>query len=795
MRINPILRRAAALALSLMLCLTVLGAQAAEKQNASLMSNFTNYYTATEEEISSQKYANAIAAIGDTLYIQTYEELYYWQPGMEKEAPTGLVFRVAEEDMKDETEPEPAAQTTETTEAQSSDQEYVTVEPEYNINKMFTDGTNLYLYDDTSKSVFKAVGEPGQMTMESYCTLKIPETQGEDQYYLDLASPCVAGDMMFAVVADYSGANTVYQMYRFDLKTGDCTVSAIKNIHSVSLYKQGQLLLKVYDDATMWNEDTREYAQPTVSVYDIATDTVIETVQTVGISSPYSFCGLQYQADTDTLYYSNGSSVMKTTGLVFPGTLTAYMPSDSYEGTSTALLQSGMYATGGNGNGGVIVRALDVADLSQGALTIYGDYTSNMHMLFVKNHPEIPLTSETEYYEDVEKLTNAMVSGEAPDVLRLDLSYSPVDRLIDKGYAMDLSGYPQIADMVKKMYPAISACVMRDDKVYGVPVQMNSYSLYVDNETWTELGLKDEDIPTNVMDLIDFVSNWEYDYADDNPDIRVFESTNLRETFLQNIMTLYIGYCHQQGQPLSFDTDLFRSLINKLEAAQLPEADIDPETATEDDWEEFWNKRAIFSWGGYSTTALTDYRYQKPHTLALTADTKPIVLTELAVMIINSKSTRVEQALTYLTEYIANNDDINFKYTVSPEYNEPLTNIRFESDLKNWTEQVDRLTKYLTTCEPSEKQDTEYTLKYFQKMIDEQDKYRYNISPEDIALYREQIAPYLTVPGRTPLNSWDKDGNNDLQTQMNQYNQKAITADQFIKEIDKRVRMMALEDQ
>lgn len=90
---------------------------------------------------------------------------------------------------------------------------------------------------------------------------------------------------------------------------------------------------------------------------------------------------------------------------------------------------------------GAYVRALDAPGISEGALVIYGEGGSDKHAAVVDAHPELPITMSDSYYGTMEQLTAAMVGGEdTVDVLRLDVGNAPVERLIQKGYAADLSG-------------------------------------------------------------------------------------------------------------------------------------------------------------------------------------------------------------------------------------------------------------------------------------------------------------------------------------------------------------------
>ena len=71
---------------------------------------------------------------------------------------------------------------------------------------------------------------------------------------------------------------------------------------------------------------------------------------------------------------------------------------------------------------------------------------------------------------------------------------------------------------------------------------------------------------------------------------------------------------------------------------------------------------------------------------------------------------------------------------------------------------------------------------------------RYVVSAEDIAHYRQQIAPYLYVAGMTPFDDWSV-GENEFFTLRQQYMDGAMSAEQYTKEMSKRLRMIELEDQ
>ncbi len=123
-----------------------------------------------------------------------------------------------------------------------------------------------------------------------------------------------------------------------------------------------------------------------------------------------------------------------------------------------------------------------------------------------------------------------------------------------------------------------------------------------------------------------------------------------------------------------------------------------------------------------------------------------------------------------------------------------MPNPRYEEYLKDWKETLAGMEKEYETADPEVKKDLEMSIEYYKKMIDDPSEYQYIISSEKLTFYREKVAPFMFVPGKTVLNTYDKDGNSEFYTQLQMYQDGALTLDQFIKEVDKRLRMMQLED-
>ena len=128
------------------------------------------------------------------------------------------------------------------------------------------------------------------------------------------------------------------------------------------------------------------------------------------------------------------------------------------------------------------------------------------HMAVVAGSTELNVTLASNYPQTMERaLTTAMVSGTSSmDVFSLNTDANPVARLIDKGYAADLSGYPELMAVAGRMDARFTESVMRDGKLYGLPVSLYTSGMGVNADTMEKLGLTQDDLPTTWLEFLDF---------------------------------------------------------------------------------------------------------------------------------------------------------------------------------------------------------------------------------------------------------------------------------------------------
>ena len=443
---------------------------------------------------------------------------------------------------------------------------------------------------------------------------------------------------------------------------------------------------------------------------------------------------------------------------------------------------------------------MDAPELAAGALTIANEGGTMKHMAVVAEHPELNVTLASNYPQTMEELTTAMVSGTGSiDVFSLNTDANPVARLIDKGYAADLSGYPELMAVAGRMDARFTESVMRDGKLYGLPVSLYTSGMGVNADTMEKLGLTQDDLPTTWLEFLDFAANFYYDYGEENADVALMD-LNMRRPLFQMICKQYVAAQLRDTGSISFDTPLFRKLMQALEAIDFTELDpyeVKGDKVWEgDDANEFYEKQQLFtSYAEATPRSMGQSGYgsvNQPLILSLDGETEPIVPVSMTVMIVNPRSTRIDQAAAYLTAYAGHYEAETENIMFFPDQNDPVPNRYYEVQKQSYEESLQDLDSRIEKADESEKASLRDNREQIQGFLDELENQRMSVTEEMIQAYREQVAPYLYVTPQTPLTNSDSSG--ELGTLTSQYLDHAIDLDTYIREMDQRVRMMMLED-
>lgn len=662
---------------------------------------------------------------------------------------------------------------------------------------LFSDTDTLYGLCIATGQWYALLGEDGSyapvMQEPKLDTRSLGRSQGAEYSSVSVNGLFARDGYLYYTALSYESGIS-YRAGRINLDTGEDQPFSTPFINQMIPWKDGALLCLVFDQMNALNSSTGEMESPQYGILDPQKDAFTALGQLPKGESTFGgfVSGLCGDPAQDMLYYSTGGRVMGLNLTTGETHISAYSGEGMLGGFSTdaqAQWVDGYYVK--KTQDGLVRYELDSEAMAAGALRIFGEMGGEAHKSFLANYPDIPVDVATDYTIKLEDLTSAMVSGsDAYDVMLLNMSYMPVRQLIEKGYAMDLSGYPEIMEAASRLDTKFVAPLQKDGKVYGVPVDMTSVSLTLNQERWTELGLSKEDAPSSYEELFDFFANWEADYMDDFPDMKLLDIEPYKLVLFSVMLNDYLSYLQAGSLPLSFDTPAFRRAMTAFEAIDFSAfgQDTGPVAQAE---VSYGGEESLFR---YESAVGQLSRPMDNPALLLSFGTgeKPVVGVNTSVLIINPKTTRLEQAKLYVANYLKNLPRTGARIVLFPENNEPVESKTYASDKKSIQQELEKQSKLLESAEESAKAEVRERITQLELTLENLEAHRFIVTAQAIEEYREQQEPYLWVNRQSVLYTSDTSEVNNL---MLQYLDKAITLDQMIQGMDQRVRMMELEAQ
>ncbi|MBN1314898.1 MAG: ABC transporter substrate-binding protein [Anaerolineales bacterium] len=135
------------------------------------------------------------------------------------------------------------------------------------------------------------------------------------------------------------------------------------------------------------------------------------------------------------------------------------------------------------------------------------EYNQELIDLYQKEHPNVTINmSHITLMDYTQKLAVAMSTGTGPDLYDLGTWFLPHysnNGLMDE-VPLDQFGWNSLEEAKNDYLPGTLDGLIYDDKLYAIPIQMNSFSLYLNNRLFEEAGLSvEEDAPTTWEEVIE----------------------------------------------------------------------------------------------------------------------------------------------------------------------------------------------------------------------------------------------------------------------------------------------------
>lgn len=606
------------------------------------------------------------------------------------------------------------------------------------------------------------------------------------------------GDTLY--VGNYEWGETSGKQDNVAISLKDGTVRKLNSekVYRMTPYKDGKLLAVIYDPSNSWDSKTDTRIPAQIGLYDIATDKV-EVKGTVDLGDSK----LLYVPKLDAPVFFKGGKIMmiqdwSTTKQV------GYLPGESSE--TFCLLGDSTVVGGDISTGTISLREVSKDFSTERRLTIAGSYMDDAARAFIRKHPDVPVYFMDRYFENVEEIGQAMVSGDDSfDIVRLSVNYGPLAEMMKKGYCEDLSAYPELVAQLERLNPVFKQVGMLDGKFYAVASEAYIDEWWVVNkEVLQEIGLTMDDMPTNLVDLCKFVTRWNNEFAAEQTQYRLLESDGslTKQYLLEIAMKMQMMKCLKNGTELNFNTPEFRQVLQALDTMDARAIDREIQQRQENGeggevaYEEEYHEALLSPYYDLdlrtNTPGTNDY--QNALAMSLLPGDEVTYSMSMQMFVINPRSANKDLAAEYLAG-LYDNMDVRTRVMMLNDQNEPVENARYQSQLDKIDRDIESIQKeYDKEQDEHQKKDLEENLNGLKEWRERYTKEeRYEVTQAALDDYHQNVLPHVVIMRNNILNN--QASRQEFATLMTRYGQGQMGADQFLKEVDGKLRMMRLENQ
>lgn len=272
------------------------------------------------------------------------------------------------------------------------------------------------------------------------------------------------------------------------------------------------------------------------------------------------------------------------------------------------------------------------------------------------------------------------------DIWEIDIALGL--RLIDLGYAKDLSGSTFLTEDVRDMYEPIRDLVGTQDNFFAVPSQIDFLLWQHNTDMWSKyIG---SELPRTMSELLSQYEDY-YNSFDSDDEVCFFsEKEYLREFLLSQVITSYIYQTYQQEGPVLFNSQELLDICTRINELPI-------ESGSSDDPDSTPQLIIISTDNIWSDETGESFRIMPIPSIS--NELSPVIPFKLHVYVINQNTKHFEEAVEFL-EYAVQQRPITCNYALKPSLMEPVEKKRYQFDSKEegssaeWIISVENLQRY-----------------------------------------------------------------------------------------------------
>ena len=582
-----------------------------------------------------------------------------------------------------------------------------------------------------------------------------------------------------------SGGDADQLLRLLNVETGEIkSVKGIADIHSVTPYRNGTLLIEQYN-----------YDEPDVVRFTALdpTDGRSTQIARLQMDSNVVLTGVAYDAVADAVFCIKGGEIHRIDMEkceIEPAIADA--PVESFSDAGACVLSDGYYCYASSG---AFVRNLDPAQRTETRIRVFDNsYLESVQSAAIAlsdAHSEASAAIDRDYSAGEhlsEKLKNR---DDSIDVYILDSTNKAFDAILRNGDMMALDGSEKLTALADRMYPDIRNALSRDGRLMAIPLSCSASAFAVNEKALEHLGYKLEDVPHNWMDMLDFIVQLS-ESVKPGEMLTVFYSgepaEEARNTLLNQILFDYRNYADHTTPISGYDTALLRGLLEKLNAIDFTKfgckhlTDIDGEgdAASEGDSEETDDALQLFE--TFSGCAFNSILSFTPILMSMDAKTPASLALDTTIAFINPSTKHPKEALLYM-EQLADRLGNDTLYAIDPSLNTAIRSSDYEEVKAALTGALEALKQVYEKADVDEKQEIAAQLREQEEEIAAFEQNSWDIAQANIDWYRAN-------DGRIVLQGVDwlfSETEGDAGSLVEQYLAGKIDAEALLSGIDKKL--------
>ena len=460
-RMMNVKRRALCLMLSLIaLCLPLMGT--AEQPQPDQL--FGGLLYEKQDNVSS-----LLLYDGQALML-TGKALYGWRPGEEKAREITRVAPV-HQNMQLEEDRRPAA------------------------NALIENEGRLYGTDLQQGILWELEVGDGEVQFKEALRLDWSEfivTEG-DYSYTD-APPYVlaAGGRLFVKATNW-GSEKAQDLFSYDLKTGNMRRYTPLHYQTLVPYKDGKLLA-VYFDQNEQDPDTFRQLPAQLRLFDpeMDRDEPLQLKLPQDERDQNRRLSLYYHEKEDRVYAANGEGLWRLSESEEPVKVARLPMTGSwfYGGTTPSIQPLAGDRLLINYGANVFIRGMDEKQMPAATtLTLNDNMYGQALAQALMSLDGIDVTNFQGEWMDEKDIHTRFLLGDMPlDIIGLSSNYNDAQRLMQKGYLLDLSDDPALSRMGQDSYDTLKPVMYDDGRLYLLPVSVDTTFLSACGENFKEIG-------------------------------------------------------------------------------------------------------------------------------------------------------------------------------------------------------------------------------------------------------------------------------------------------------------------